>query len=263
MINKILDFCTNKFKNKEMKQRLRIIEIITYYGYGDEYKECILLMGLPVEIVKQQTENAKIITAVEILNKRQLYSKKCFLELIMTNKLAKAVEFVIRLSELRMASERNTSEDLMLLVNDTEENYLNKLSTFESMNKSMLVSLTRIKEILDEKNVETEYEAKIHSLCKKFNFKYTYINNILFITSSFDEWRLEFRKEKHDEIKLYHKNKKYSTKDYHLQRKFEGNLATVDNALEMINKHDKFLINNRYNYDDFNKLLKKATSKVS
>lgn len=82
---------------------------------------------------------------------------------------------------------------------------------------------------------EEEYEKKsiIIALCLKYDFKYQFINDFVFIYSLLDEWYFDYM---NNVIKLFHKNKIYSREQYHIQKKFK----TINSAIHYIKRHDKF-----------------------
>lgn len=83
----------------------------------------------------------------------------------------------------------------------------------------------------------------------------SYNNQILFICSRYDEWYAELFLED-DRIELYHKNKKYDIDKYHKQKLFKYPYSSIENVLSYIENHDRYVLNDKYNYDKLFELLK-------
>ena len=103
-----------------------------------------------------------------------------------------------------------------------------------NINKNLLMKAKRIlrKEFDDNSYVYGEEEEIICALCLKYNFRWQFINNIVFIYSAIDQWYFDYTLK--ENISLFHKNKLHSINKYHLQRKFDS----IYSLLRYIKKHD-------------------------
>lgn len=88
----------------------------------------------------------------------------------------------------------------------------------------------------------------IIALCLKYNLKYQFVNDCVFIYSIIDEWYFHYTNEN---ISLFHKNKLHTTQQYHFQKKFRN----IVHIIQYIKKHDNFC------YKPNNKFLKLEVKK--
>ena len=98
--------------------------------------------------------------------------------------------------------------------------------------------MKKAKEILKaEEDFFDEQEEYIKTLiivlCLKYNFRYKFVNDSVFIYSIIDEWYFCYMKEK---IVLLHRNKIKSRNQFHFQKKFNN----IVYALQYIKKHDNY-----------------------
>lgn len=118
------------------------------------------------------------------------------------------------------------------------------------LTKNKLIKVSEITKNYSYK--ERTLRETIIALCIKFDFKYQFINDGVFIYSIIDEWYFELDS---NPIKLLHKNKLCCTKQFHLQKKFKN----IVQVLHYIKHHDNFNYkpNNKHKYDTIFNLLKK------
>lgn len=86
-----------------------------------------------------------------------------------------------------------------------------------------------IKDEFDKQKIE------IIKYCLVYNFKFRFINDLVFIYSLVDEWYFKYTSK--DKVKLYHKNMKHSRSKYHTQGKFNSNAC----CMRYIKRHDDYL----------------------
>ena len=146
-------------------------------------------------------------------------------------------------------------EDILKGIDEIKNFYLQNFVYNDMMIEDMNIAIDKVKKA---RGCQDRYEmdnSKINKLCQEHGFrKLAFVNDLLFLESKFDSWKLDI----HNEINiitLYHKNRNYSKKDYHIQRKFEGNLATFENIFNFIQKHDYYVVNYKYNSKRMEKLF--------
>lgn len=103
--------------------------------------------------------------------------------------------------------------------------------------------------LLTFEEVELKRRNEIISLCEKFDLRYQFSGEYVFIYS-IDEWYFPYMK---NSIPLLHKNNFNDTNKYHIQKKFDS----VSKIIKYIKKHDKYsyLPNKMHKYDKIHRIL--------
>lgn len=81
-------------------------------------------------------------------------------------------------------------------------------------------------------------EVEVKKWCKRFGFKYQYVNPYsVLIYSKYDNWRIELDgKSKSRPYQLYHQNTRHNTKQEHRQHRFKD----IPFLIKSIKWHDDY-----------------------
>jgi hypothetical protein len=243
------------FDEKLLKNNMKVSETLLKYGYSDLYAIIGLFSNIDEKklnyIKENKVLNVGVIEALEIMQTNDNHT-------ISTNKFARTVSFVKEYVFLEKRIDYDKlPEDINIHIQKANDCLNMEFIKRPDLIKWMKYILERYKGRLQRERKFEEGQQHIKKLCSQYGFSEPReVNGCYFISSKYDEWRFEYTIDSQN-IKLYHRNKKYSLDDYHFQKTFTGGEA-INTAISYMFKHDNYLMNYKYNYDILRHLLKRA-----